>query len=295
MNILQSSDRQRGVSAWTMLGSLLIVAGIAGLGAALISPPSQPPRIAPIAAGGGTNAPLIGGAKAEMPRARAEKNPAVQVTTVPSAIRWQVLTLGQSGNGVAFRKVGNDAIAFLGEMQIAKCVNGSNFQGERLVYLEGTLATSRVHVSPLSPTRQYIAVFCAIEADSASSVQLVNLQSKSFFSPGPGDLFMNLDPWISFSPDDQYAVLNQAGDEGNYSALVLNLSTRKAKKLNAPLFTHDEKTQPVWPTDRNVTYRAGQVCDDISDPECKSQGIYEFEVDVTSMNVTRKRIGDWHP
>ncbi len=39
MNTLQTSSRhQRGASAWTIIGSLLVVAGVAGLGVALIKP-----------------------------------------------------------------------------------------------------------------------------------------------------------------------------------------------------------------------------------------------------------------
>ena len=43
MSILHSRHRQRGVSAWTIIGSLLVVAGIAGLGVALIQPGSLTP------------------------------------------------------------------------------------------------------------------------------------------------------------------------------------------------------------------------------------------------------------
>ena len=205
--------------------------------------------------------------------------------------QWQVLKLGQSGNGIMFKRVGNDAIAFFDNMPIAKCVTASKMERQ---YLEGMLAVSGVKVSPPSPTGQYIAVFCASESDSAASVQLVDLKTKSFFSPGPRDLFAVLDPWISFSPDDRYAVLNQSGDEGNYAPLVLDLSTRRAAKLSAPLFPHDENAQVVWLNGKTVKYLASSICDDHSDP-CKSLGVYEFEVDVSSMKVKRKRIADWRP
>lgn len=49
MNIMQSSRRQRGVSAWMMIGSLLIVAGMAGLGVALIKPGGKTSGTASIA------------------------------------------------------------------------------------------------------------------------------------------------------------------------------------------------------------------------------------------------------
>lgn len=61
MSIVLSRHRQRGVSAWTIVGSLLVVAGIAGLGVALIKPGSQAPGTAPVATGGGTGALVMGG------------------------------------------------------------------------------------------------------------------------------------------------------------------------------------------------------------------------------------------
>ena len=244
-------------------------------------------------AGSGVS-PVAAESKLSATLAIADRNPAAPVPGSLSVAPWRALELGKSGNGVAFRRVGNDAIAFFDKTEIAKCVKGSEFQGERKTFLAGTLAVSRVHVSPVSPTGAYIAVFCGDE-DSASGVQLLIPQTKSFFSPLPRDLFFVLQPWISFSPDDRYAILNQSGDEGNYSPLVLNLITRQAKKLGAPLFAHDEKTQPVWLNDKIVKYRVGQICDDKRDASCKSMGIYEFEVDVSSMKVKRKRIADYRP
>lgn len=47
MNILQTSCRhQRGAAAWTIIGSLLVVAGVVGLGVALIKPGSKTASIA---------------------------------------------------------------------------------------------------------------------------------------------------------------------------------------------------------------------------------------------------------
>lgn len=60
MSFVHTRHRQRGVSAWSIIGSLLVVAGMAGLGVALIMPGSQTPGIAPVATGGGTGAPLAG-------------------------------------------------------------------------------------------------------------------------------------------------------------------------------------------------------------------------------------------
>lgn len=203
---------------------------------------------------------------------------AVQGTTSPTASQWRVLKLGQSGNGITYKGVVSNAIVFFGKTPVAKC---------RARYPE-ELAVSEVHVSPASPTGEYIAVFCA-DPDSASGVQLINLKTKTFFSPSPHSLFEVLDPWISFSPDDQYAVLNQSGDEGNYAPLVLDLKTRRAKILAAPLFPHEEGAQTTWLNDKTVKYRRSDACDDKS---CNSVGTYDFEVNVSTMKVKRKRVGN---
>ena len=57
MNNPQTRRRQRGVSAWTLIGSLLIVAGMAGLGVAVIKPGGQTSATASIATVGGAAAP----------------------------------------------------------------------------------------------------------------------------------------------------------------------------------------------------------------------------------------------
>jgi hypothetical protein len=46
MNINHKGNRQLGASAWTLIGSLLVVAGLAGLGVALVGPSSQAPSVA---------------------------------------------------------------------------------------------------------------------------------------------------------------------------------------------------------------------------------------------------------
>ena len=51
MNILHTSRRQRGASAWTLIGSLLVVVGVAGLGVALIKPSYLTPTVAPVPTG----------------------------------------------------------------------------------------------------------------------------------------------------------------------------------------------------------------------------------------------------
>ena len=68
MNILHTSRRQRGASAWTLIGSLLVVAGIAGLGVALIKPGYLTPSVAPVATGS-TAAPITADTKPAAPAA----------------------------------------------------------------------------------------------------------------------------------------------------------------------------------------------------------------------------------
>lgn len=203
---------------------------------------------------------------------------AVKGTTPSTSSQWHVLKIGQSGNGITYQGAVNNAIVFFGKTPIAKC---------RARHPE-ELKTSEVHVSPASPTGQYIAVFCA-DPEAASGVQLVNLKTKMFFAPGPHNLFQVLQPWISFSPDDRYAVLNQSGDEGNYEPLVLDLNTRRAKTLDAPLFPHEEGAQTTWLNDKTVKYRRSDACDDKS---CNFVGTYDFEVNVSTMKVKRKRVGN---
>lgn len=233
--------------------------------------------------------------------ARVQGSPSAGTGTLPNDIsspqaqapvsgpdsQWHILKLGQSGNGVTYRRIGNEAIAFLDRAPIAKCVKESKLRGLPRESAEFILKESQVHVSPTSPTGQFIAMFCA-DPDSASGVQFINLRTKAFFSPNPPRLFEVLNPWVTFSPDDRYAVLNQSGDEGNYSPLVLNLSTQRAAKLVAPLVIHEEKNQPSWITDTTIKYR-NKMC---TDKSCGSWGNYELEVDVSSLKVKRKRIAD---
>lgn len=68
MNIPHTSRRQRGASAWTLIGSLLVVAGIAGLGVAFIKPRYLTPSVAPVATGS-TAAPITADTKLAAPAA----------------------------------------------------------------------------------------------------------------------------------------------------------------------------------------------------------------------------------
>jgi hypothetical protein len=60
MNANRSIDRQRGVSAWTLAGTLFLVFGLAGLGVALIMPGSQTTNGKPISAVGAGKAVAAG-------------------------------------------------------------------------------------------------------------------------------------------------------------------------------------------------------------------------------------------
>ncbi len=81
MKILHTRNRQRGVSAWTMIGMLLVVAGMIGLGIALIKPEGYAPAIAPVAAGSGGATSLPGATRPAAPGA----TPTAVTKTLPIA------------------------------------------------------------------------------------------------------------------------------------------------------------------------------------------------------------------
>ena len=49
MTAHHTNRRQRGVSAWTIIGTVLVVAGMAGLGLALVKPGGRAPSVATVA------------------------------------------------------------------------------------------------------------------------------------------------------------------------------------------------------------------------------------------------------
>lgn len=67
MSILHSRHRQRGVSAWTLIGSLLVVAGLAGLGVVLINSGDPATQVAPVATESGAATPATAGIKSAAP------------------------------------------------------------------------------------------------------------------------------------------------------------------------------------------------------------------------------------
>jgi hypothetical protein len=69
MNGVRNRQCQRGVSAWTLSGSLLVAAGLVGIGVALIEPGSRAPPVAASPAKGGTTASAAAGIKPAKPSA----------------------------------------------------------------------------------------------------------------------------------------------------------------------------------------------------------------------------------
>lgn len=69
MNVVRSMGRQRGVSAWTLAGSVFLVAGVAGLGAALIKPGSAPSSVASVSTAGADKAAAAGALPSPIARA----------------------------------------------------------------------------------------------------------------------------------------------------------------------------------------------------------------------------------
>ena len=158
-------------------------------------------------------------------------------TKLPKGSEWHILKLGQSWNGIMFTKVGNDAIAYFDKTPIAKCVVGSGpeFQVDERgysensmkEYLENTIKEAQIHISPASPKKQLIGVFCTTKAESYPGFQLINLETRSLVPllPAQG----KLEPWISFSPDERYVVVNpKLPDDGvgEFWSYVIDLETR---------------------------------------------------------------------
>lgn len=218
-------------------------------------------------------------------------------------IGWRELKLGESGNEIEYRRVKNDAIAFFRGQPIVNCLSGADFLGDRSVYLEDMLAASKVVVSPTSPTGKYLAVFCSAENSMAGSPRIID-RSKMFvvriISPSPSGIFQPMAPWISFSKDDKFAVLNQDGDEGNYAPIALNLTTGVGKLFDAPVIHHSD-CPTEWADAHTFKYQATQVCDNpvLKNPNdrystiCTSLGIYEFTLDLPSNKVQHRRVTDW--
>jgi murein DD-endopeptidase MepM/ murein hydrolase activator NlpD len=211
------------------------------------------------------------------------------------------LKLGETRNDVEYRLVGADAVAMFRGKPIATCVAGSDFTGSREADLAGAISTSRVVVSPPSPTGKYVAVFCSALYSYGYELRIVDRTLSSVvkaISPSPKELFQALYTWISFSPNDHWAVLNQAGDEGNYAPIALDLTTGIGKTFAGPLI-HEEQCPTEWTDAQTFRYRATQICDpevnSNNEAPCKSVGIYEFLLDLPTTTVKSKRVADWDP
>ena len=94
MNLHQTPSRQRGTSAWALVGSLLIVAGMAGLGVALIKPGSQTPSIATVAPA----APVATGSAAAAAPTPADTKPAATSAASTSATNANAPSSGPHPN-----------------------------------------------------------------------------------------------------------------------------------------------------------------------------------------------------
>lgn len=119
MNILHTSRRQRGASAWTLVGSLLIAAGIAGLGVALIKPGSRTPSIAKVPAVAPAAPVATGSAAAPMT--------ADNKTAVPSAASAASIKAEPPGTGPhpnwygTWRGAGPDAMMIITATRVGEC------------------------------------------------------------------------------------------------------------------------------------------------------------------------------
>lgn len=121
MNVLRSPGRQRGVNAWTLAGAMFVVAGVAGLGAALINPGGITINAVPVAST------AINGSSASSPPAPSTGTTADRSTPDPalalSLARVDPSAATVTTGGFAGLKVGNtvhDARIFFGSEIVAQ-------------------------------------------------------------------------------------------------------------------------------------------------------------------------------
>ena len=197
------------------------------------------------------------------------------------------LKLGQSVAGVSYRQVGTEGVVFLGNRPVTKCAE--SLTSVDAATSNAILQESSVHVTQSSSRGQFAAIFCVDEDWGGRSIHILDLKNQTFYQPKPWDMVALLAMWISFSPDEQHAVLNQSGDEGNYTTLVLDLKTGQASVLDAPLFPVREPNGVNWTSERTLRYES-TLCD--GDDTCRSNGVYALEVDIVSKAVKTKRLRD---
>ncbi len=214
---------------------------------------------------------------------------------------WTELRLGETEREVAYRRVNNDGIALYRGQSIAKCITGDALNVESDV-VDAVLGTTKLLISPSSSSGKYIAVFCSQDDSAASAVRIID-QSKpianALILPRPEKLFGYLEPWISFSPDERYALLNQLGDEGSGSPIALDLLTSMGRIISSAPLINANSCPAQWDGPSTYRFRASSICDRHIDPDdvapCRSLGIFEFVLDLPSLQIKRSRVADWDP
>jgi hypothetical protein len=197
--------------------------------------------------------------------------------------QWRRLKIGEAAGEVAFRSTGTEAVVYFARRPVMKCVSGRDASDVQT--LRALVERSSAALSPTSPLGDLVAVYCVDEDWGLRNMHLLDLRNHGVRVPKPFDLVALLSEWISFSPDGRYALLNQSGDEGNYTSLLLDLRTGVASVLGVPLFS-DPLT---WLTPRTVKYRANDVCEE---PEkCETRSSYEYEVDILTKSVKSTKLG----
>lgn len=209
--------------------------------------------------------------------------PAPVAATGPAGKQWRRLKIGEAAGEVAFRNTGTEAVVYFAGRPVMKCVSARD-AGDAQTF-RALVERSSAALSPTSPQGDVVAVYCVDEDWGLRNMHLLNLRSHSVQVPKPFELVALVSEWISFSPDGRYALLNQSGDEGNYTSLLLDLRAGVASVLGVPLFS-DPLT---WLTPRTVKYRASDVCDE---PEkCETRSSFEYEVDIMTKSVKSTKLG----
>ena len=199
---------------------------------------------------------------------------------------WKLLKIGQSAGSVSYRRVGLDAIIYFDNHPVTKCVEARRDVGQ--ADQEFTIKRSTMAISKTSATGQFLAVVCVDPDWGGRGFHILDQARHTFFVPDPHDLVALLGIWISFSPHDHYAVLNQSGDEGDYTTLVVDLKSHQVATLGVPLFRETKKFPLVWANEQTVRYEF----DSCDEPDlCKTEGHYQAEVNVVTKAFKKTRVG----
>ena len=223
---------------------------------------------------------------AQVPQQLDDEPPASLVESDNNPHPWKSLKIGQSAGSVSYRRVGLEAIIYFDNHPVTKCVEAR--RDVRQADQEFMIKRSTAAISQTSATGQFLAVVCVDPDWGGRGFYIVDQTRHTFFVPNPQRLVVLLEIWISFSPDDHYAVLNQSGDEGNYTTLVVDLKSHQAATLGVPLFRDTKKSPLVWTDEQTVRYEF----DSCDDPDsCKTEGHYQAEVNVVTKAFKKTRVG----